>query len=624
MGLYLSTLRVGICNMYSIFCDDLCIYNDVTPLDDHKVISPKLVMEDSTAGSLDLTLPPNNVGYNVIERMTSDIVVKYYEEEIWRGRVLTEATDFWKRKKLYCEGELAFLNDTIQPPHKYLSTDTTIRSLLESFIQIHNAKVGLNRQFTVGIVTVDEELGDLVTNYERTLDCINGFLINKHKGHIRIRHDNGVRYIDYLQDYPGTTNQMIEFGKNLLDYSTNCDMQDLVTVIVPRGQRLDTETIPGLEDYLTVASVNEGSIYVQNDEAVENFGFICDIVDWDDVSDPNVLLQKAQTYLSEIQYNKLNLEITALDLNYINPNLERIKLLDQIWVRSKPHGMIGETGNGVLFPVTKIEIALDQPDNTLYNLGTDIKISLTQSTNKNNQEVLNKINSIPSKSNILEEARRNAYQILTGTESGYVHFIKNSNNQLTELWIADSPNQELATKKWVWNSGGLAYMYIDSDPDSETYNQWVVLDAMLMDGSIVADRIASGNLTLGNGGSSDYPLLQAFSGNTLVTRINRNGLYAIAGQIGGFNISSNSLTINDAILSPMQIGCGSAGYGIINLVGKSTDYGEGNYGYIQISNSGNPSRCLDGIRIYGNGKVVRYDGSGNVSWTKYLSNIPEG
>lgn len=102
---------------------------------------------------------------------------------------------------------------------------------------------------------------------------------------------------------------------------------------------------------------------------------------------------------------------------------------------------------------------------------------------------------------------------------------------------------------------------------------------------------------------------------------------ASSGQVGEFTINSPSgkLSVGDAELSRYRMSCGNAGNGIVHLLGNSDDR-DARYGMIQLSNSGNWEgyTCLDGIRIYGNGKVERYDGNGNVEWTRYLSNIPEG
>ena len=132
--------------MYSVYADGVCIYNDAFALDNMKLASPKLTLEDNAAGSFVMTVPPSNLGYGTIIRMVTDIAVHKDGKEIWAGRVLSENEDFYRNRVLTCEGELAFFNDSTQPPAEYAGG--TIREYLEAMIAIHNAKVGDNRKFT--------------------------------------------------------------------------------------------------------------------------------------------------------------------------------------------------------------------------------------------------------------------------------------------------------------------------------------------------------------------------------------------------------------------------------------------------------------------------------------------
>ena len=158
--------------MYSIYADGVCIYNDVFSLDNMKVVNPKLTLEDSAAGSLEMTLPPTNAAYDTIVRMVTDISVKKNGEEIWAGRALSESRDFWNNRVLYCEGELAFFNDSVQPPAEYAGK--SVREYLDQLIAIHNGQVGENRRFAIGAVTVvDEAFPTYYTNYGKTLESLN-------------------------------------------------------------------------------------------------------------------------------------------------------------------------------------------------------------------------------------------------------------------------------------------------------------------------------------------------------------------------------------------------------------------------------------------------------------------
>ena len=653
--------------MYEIYADEMLFHSDVTPLESVKVTDPKLTLADSAAGSLEFVLPPGNVGYDVIKRMTTDVIVKCDDEEIWRGRVLQDAFDFWNRRKIMCEGELAFLNDSIQPPRQYLSENTSIESFFYSLIDVHNSQVGENRRFQHGMVTVtdgdqqnDNDAIYRYTNYESTLECINDKLVSRLGGHIRVRHQDGLRYLDYISDDSlGTNSQIVRFGVNLLDFSKNFDLTDLATVIVPRGERLDLDEsdpryIEGLDAYLTVESLTErridgkiwhdnGSMFVKNPTAIDNFGWVSAVVDWDQVTVAENLYNKAVKYLQDEQYDKMSLEIKALDLKYLQQGDAPIKMYSKLRCISEPHGM------DHTFPVTRMELDLSNPDNSLYTLGTDVQLSLTQINNRVNQSILERVDTIPSKSSIVKAAQENAYQMINGMQDSYVHFITNEQGGIKRIEVTDGQtyNKEAdddsdpstdpfpdSLNRWIWTVGGLGHI-----GRANYQTQWASIAsmnvAMTMTGDIVADRITTG-------------ILRAIN-NKFELRTDNGYIKMHNGEIAGFKFDQNKdanskfytqevLTKGDAIVSQYDIGCGYAGNGLVIICGNTRNdlnsrypinYGgapDSNrdrlYGFIQISNSGNACVCLDGIRIFGDGHVVRYDGNGNYDWDRWLSQIP--
>lgn len=462
--------------MYTIYADGVCIYNDVFAVGDMKVINPKLVMEDSSAGSLTMTLPPSNKAYKTIARLTTDIRVDKDGEELWSGRVLSESMDFWNNRILVCEGELAFFNDSSQPPKEYKGLG--IRAFMSDLIDVHNSKVPANRRFAIGAVTVeDSDFPTRYTNYEKTIELFNA-LVEQYGGHLRIRKQNGVRYVDYLKDYPDTCSQLIQFGSNLIEFTRNWDETEFATVLVPLGARLDKSPIEALDAYLTVESVNSGSMYIQSKESVDSFGWIEKVVKWDKVTDPSVLLEKAKAYLSDLQFDNMELELSALDLHYMSVDYEAVKLLDEIQVISRPHGM------NRLFPVTKLEIPLDSPEKTQFTLGDTVKTSLTSVNNQINSAILQKIEDLPKAHNILKEAKENATEIMNMATTGYITITKDAYGSDT-LYISNTRDYTKASKLWKWNMNGLGY----SNDGGKTFGL-----AITMDGSIVADYITTGIL----------------------------------------------------------------------------------------------------------------------------------
>lgn len=437
--------------MYSLYCDDICFYNDAYALDNQKIYSPVLTLEDNSAGSLEFTLPPNNLVYDLIRKMASVIVVKRDGEDYWAGRVVSGNTDFWNKRKFFCEGELLYLNDTIQPPAEY--HNLTPAQYLQTLIDIHNSKVEDDKQFQLGEVTVEDPNNSIYryTNYESTLECISKDLIDILGGHIRVRRTSEGRFIDYLADYPRDSGQVIRFGENLIEYTSSFDMTEIATVIVPTGKRLDNSPIAALDAYLTVASVNGGSIYVENEEAVANLGRIEARVEWPDVETASALLTKAQEWLQDIQFDDVTLEMNAVDLHLLNPEIAALDMLDLVRCISTPHGM------DRWFPVTKITLYLDSPSKNQYVLGDSEPVSLTSLSSTRSSAITKRIDSMPNTQQVTEIVSAEAAK------------------KMVLLWSNSSPSSTFGPQTVNLSSSGYSTVFIEFRATS--WNPWVYATA---------------------------------------------------------------------------------------------------------------------------------------------------
>lgn len=466
--------------MYNIYADGVCIYSNTSLNDNQKLNAPKLTLSDSSAGSLSFTLPQSNVGYDSIIKMVTEITVTKEGIEIWSGRVLNDSYNFMKQREVYCEGELAYLNDSTQPP--YNSEELTIKDLFTAIISNHNLHMPAKKQFTVGDVTVTTT-GSVVrkTNYDTTIKYINDSLIKQFGGHLNIRKVNEIRYIDYLADYVSTNTQTIEFGKNLLDFNASQDMSGFATVLIPLGKTLDDETIADVDSYVTVASVNNGSVYVQSSDALEHYGWIEQVQTFSDIETPEELLVAARSYLSDIQFDDVTLEVSAVDLHYTDINVEAIKLLDVVRVISKPHGM------DKYFGVRSLTIPMNNPEGTTFTLGRNVSGygSFTSASNKTTSNIFAHMAAMPKKSEFAQIAKNNATTLINNIKNGYITTIT-SDGGSQELVISDTPDYLQAERIWRWNINGLAY---SNNGYAGPYEM-----AMTMDGEIVADRITSGVL----------------------------------------------------------------------------------------------------------------------------------
>lgn len=310
-----------------------------------RVISPKLTLTAGAAGSLSFTVPKGAYGYDTIQRLTTTISVLRDGETIWKGRVLSEQRDLWDNRQLFCEGALAFLNDTVP-----MIPDPDLSNVL----LIHNSKVAPDRQITAGTIAYGGVDGN--PDGSSALNVITNKLVGTLGGVLRMRYPAGVPTLDWLENYPAVTGneQTLEFGENLLEFSRSWDMTDFATVCWVQGAEIQ-DSSGGTGTYY-----NSG--WVQS-TAAQTYGRIEKFLNYSDLDSVALCTAEANAYLATQQFAEMQLQVTALDLHILNPAIKSFDLLERVHVLSWPHGLDST------FAVTGIEIPLDAPENTTYTLG---------------------------------------------------------------------------------------------------------------------------------------------------------------------------------------------------------------------------------------------------------------
>jgi hypothetical protein len=467
--------------MYRVFYNNTLIAD--SRIEDLAIINPVVSLKVNCAGTFTFTMPSNHPYYDLIQKKIGLIKVFRDEEQIFEGDCVRTTVDFFKQKKFECEGDLAFLNDTFLRPGRV--EDLTSRQLLERYIASHNALVSAEKRFTVGQVTAHDSNDSIscYTNYNSTMTEIKEDLIDDIGGFLRVRHENNIRYLDYLASSPRTNSQIIRLGENLIDLSVGLDTEELATVIIPLGETLDTQSIPGLDERLTIKTAAADSMhpagtdYVYSQAAVSSFGWIEKVVEWNDVTEVSNLLSKGKKYLQETQFENLVIKAKAIDLGITSEELQKFRLLDMIRIISEPHGL------DRYFMLSELNINLNNPEQDTVTLGIEEFNSLTAKSASANEKILKDIEQLPT-SNQVKSAIDNATALITGAEGGYVVIERNAQGQPIEIKIQDALNNP--TKIWRWNQNGFGY----SNDGGQTYGL-----AMTMDGSIVANYITSGTMT---------------------------------------------------------------------------------------------------------------------------------
>lgn len=366
--------------MFYIYANGKSIFQ---PMDNSlSLFTPKLTLEMGKAGALSFQIPPSNRYYKALPQLTTMITVEMDDVEIFRGRVLTNNRNFNNVRTVYCEGDLAYLVDTVQKAERY---NGKTHDLFRNIIEAHNKRAGADKQFLVGDITIenrdvvlsgksdevqDEETGkfdykqiainSIADEWQNSFDFIQNCLIDYTGGYLRTRRQNGKTYIDLLLDYGNTATQDIEFGKNMLDLTEEVSAEDVFTVLIPLG-----------DENLTIESVNNGSDELVDATAVERYGRIVKTHVFDSVNTPETLLENGRRFLASNVNVPVTLTVKAVDMHLVDPNASPIYVGDKVHLISAAHGMADE------LVCTKIEYDLENPANNTYTFGTP-KQSLTE------------------------------------------------------------------------------------------------------------------------------------------------------------------------------------------------------------------------------------------------------
>lgn len=585
--------------MYIVKLDNKKIYDQ--RIDELTLIEPVVALEENNAGSFSFTITSTHPNFNDIKRRKSLIQVFEDSELIFSGMVYEVEEDFYKNRKVYCEGELSYLNDTIQRPAEY--HNMTARGLIEAYIQNHNAQVEPEKQFMIGMVTVHETNPiECYTNMQNTINCIKTDLLDNLGGIIRVRYADGSKYIDYITENDTRTNlQVIRLGENLINYKSNISSLDIATAIIPLGKKLEDSPIESLDVRLDIKSVNGGLDYVSDSVAVNTFGWIYKTISWDDIDDATILKQKGEQYLNDTQFDNMVIEVNALDMHLMDAFETAIRLSDKIRIVSKPHGLKDK-----YFRLTKQSINLNSPDKNTITLGKEEHISLSARTVQANNEVLKAMERITPASTILKQAKDNASAIINGNgENGYVVLHENSSGVVYEILVMDTPNINTATKVWRWNENGLGFAN-----SKDTSGNWNFGLAMTMDGAIVADYITTGTLT-GleiNNGNGTFKVDS--SGNLTASSGTFSGTVS-SGTIQGCTISGSG-TLNMDVPSGASMDFGTSAEWSRNCV-ISNASGSGGFDVLKSTSSGRNSVDMH----YDN--IEKYDSDGNTSYAQFGS-----
>ena len=240
--------------------DEFVFYDDERTEDEYKILSARLTLEENTAGSLSLSVPPTNVAKDSFVKLETIVIVRKNGEVYWEGRVSEIEEDIWSCLTITCEGALTYLNDYIHSYFCYDDPELLPSEFMSEIVTKYKESIGsgLLKSFDVGVLNITEDpSADKIiryTNYESTFEVLKK-LIEQYGGFIYVTYELGqngyIKKLNWTDMYSVETNQEIRFGENLLDYSSNMSIDDFCTSVVALGKKLDYSGYDNVELYTT-------------------------------------------------------------------------------------------------------------------------------------------------------------------------------------------------------------------------------------------------------------------------------------------------------------------------------------------------------------------------------------
>ena len=382
---------------------DIVIHDGNTIRNNIKLLSCNLVDELNKISNLSFNVHYSHPNFNDFVELHTKISVfnTRKNEYVFKGRVLNISTsmdaDGSITKSVVCESRLAYLNDSIQPytPERQYAGDINTSGLQEfitTLLTNHNAQVEDYKKIYVGNITLQTwKTSDGVykgLNYETTWKAIQEKLLNVFGVEIRLREENNTLYLDYAESFGTTRNTKIELGRNLKSVQQDFDVTRIITRLIPLGAKQTDEEGNETEERLTIADVNDGCIYVEDETALARYGAIYATVEWDDVTINTNLLSKARDYLIENNNVHVNNSVTALNLYLLGLDVDDINLGDSYPTKNSLLN-IDET-----MRVVKTNINILSPQESTFDMGESIRMmsDILLDMNKQVNQTVNDVN----------------------------------------------------------------------------------------------------------------------------------------------------------------------------------------------------------------------------------------
>lgn len=555
-----------------------------------QLIDPTFPEEVGKNGTLTFTISPLHPNKDKIIPIASEILIYKDNVKIFCCRMIDSESDFYNTGRATCEGELAFLLDSIQRPYEYTGS---LYNYFAQLLNIHNSQVEERKRFLIGNVTIaGTEITRSNSEYSNTMAEMLGQLTDINGGYLKVRYVNDKKYLDYVSDYGGINSQVIRFGENLIDLTKHIEPTTLITALIPTGATIKSDDSAAEDTVVDIKTVNGGKDYIYDTAAVAAYGWIWGEQSFEDITDPEALLTKARAYLEESVNIPETIELKAVDLSLLNVDYEALKLGYWTDIVSKPHGLSKR------FLLSKKITNLADPAKNSIILGQVIQ-TFTGQAAKEKAQITARINAVASSaSKEINRKVENATQLITGGKGGYVVLDVNDpdTGEKTHPWrilIMDTPDKDTARSIIQINKNGIGFS--TNGINGPYRNAWTIDGNLVADfittGSMLADRIRGGMLEVGGQGLGKDGIITVKNAvGTVIGTWDKTGLHVMLGVIEGSTIRGSSIiggaiNIGSGTFTVDSDGEVTINAGVLNLGPVSINSNYSDLGAFRVSNS---------------------------------------
>ena len=388
----------------------------------YQFIGPTVKSSEDNADSFDFTMEQCSPLYSSLLQLKTLLRVVYDGTTIFNGRVLTISNStVYQTKRVHCEGSYGYMNDSYYPGVKEKSrSKISWSAYFDKIISNHNAQVAAQndspeKYIYRGNVTVDGSTAFTPTTEKRkyepdswssTLSLI-GNLKSEFGGHFRVRYNdsNGRSYLDwykyYLRDL-GANRPTVEVGINITDFSTDTNVDNIFTRVIPIGQSSGSSGDPLYVDGYKYTDKNGTqhthsgkaipvslirSLYTDaqlNDEfhsasdyssAENNYGVIYKVQNFAGAKTKEQLWNFTKKWMKECYFGlATSFEIKAIDMHIIDQTKQKILIGDCVNIKYYITENAQRVAKTKRYVCKAVSYDLFNPENNTYTFGIPSEI----------------------------------------------------------------------------------------------------------------------------------------------------------------------------------------------------------------------------------------------------------